>query len=283
RIRLHKPIELILSGSSMFLDEEGVITEEDGRVLLTTISKHSLYIFEEELKRGYITIAGGHRIGITGKVVTEGGEVKMIRDISSYNIRIAKQMIGSAQPLMSSLISADHSIYNTLIISSPQCGKTTLLRDLARILSYGHSTLGLKGHKVGIVDERSELAGSIRGIPQHDVGPRTDVLDACPKAEGMMMLIRSMSPDVLIVDEIGRQADGEAVQEAINAGVKLITSVHGTDLNDILKRPIMERLVQQAAFGRYVVLSRKHGVGTIEEIYDESLQKVARGKAVMAT
>ncbi|WP_139489333.1 stage III sporulation protein AA [Brevibacillus dissolubilis] len=276
RLRQNLPVEIRFGQQNHFLTEAGQITtnfrlgyvfrEELSGQLLNQISQHSLYALEEELKRGYITIVGGHRIGISGKVVMERGEVKGIRDITSFNIRIAKEKRGVAKPVLSYLYERGR-ILNTLIISPPQCGKTTLLRDMARSISYGNECSSSR--KVAIVDERSELAGCLNGVPQRDVGPRTDVLDACPKAVGMMMMIRSMSPDVIIVDEIGRPEDSEAIWEAIHAGVSVICSAHGIDLADISRRPGLGKLIQQGAFQRYIVMGRSRGVGTIHGIYDE--------------
>ena len=128
-------------------------------------------------------------------------------------------------------------VYHTLVISPPQAGKTTLLRDLARLISEGAGILGQAGKKVGIVDERSEIAGCFQGVPQLDIGTRTDVLDACPKAEGIMLMLRSLSPQVIVTDELGRAEDVQAIAEAVSAGVSVITSVHGSSLEEICQRP----------------------------------------------
>ena len=130
------------------------------------------------------------------------------------------------------------------------------------------------------MDERSEIAGCYNGIPQRDVGPRTDVLDACPKAIGMMMMIRSMSPDLVVVDEIGRQEDSEAIWEALHAGVGVLCSAHGISLEDIAKRPTISRLIKERVFKRYVILSRKHGAGTMDGLYDEHLRSIQKEKVI---
>ncbi|OEF95557.1 stage III sporulation protein AA [Vulcanibacillus modesticaldus] len=293
RIREKLPLEIIYEDQQAFLTPRGQLTNnieqayyptrEDTFKLMNLISNHSIYRLEEELKRGYITVKGGHRVGIAGKVILEKGEVKTIRDISSFNIRIAKQVIGSADIIMPYIIDRkEKSIRNTLIISPPQCGKTTLLRDVARQISSGISKYHFSGIKVGIVDERSEIAGCVRGVPQNQVGLRTDVLDACPKAEGMMMFIRSMSPDVLIVDEIGRKEDALAIFEARNAGVKVIATAHGSNVGEVAKRPSLSSLIQQEIFSRYIILSRKRGVGTIETVLDEQLKPVTSKERIYA-
>lgn len=278
RIRIDRPLEVVSKGIPYYpkvKDHLYIVTKEDGRFLLNQLSQYSLYAFEEELKQGYITIRGGHRVGLAGKVVIENGKVKGLREISSYNIRIARQKIGIATKLIPYLYV--NGWLNTLIIGPPQAGKTTLLRDLARIISEGVPMRNIPPYKVGIIDERSEIAASVRGVPQHSLGFRVDVLDACPKAEGMMMMIRSMSPDVIVVDEIGREEDARAMKEALNAGVKVITTVHGFTLEDVEMRPTIKELLLYDAFSRTVELSRKNGVaGMITRIRNQERKDVVR-------
>lgn len=283
RIREKRPLEINYSQKYTFLTSEGKMTlnsglayhptSEDMHKMMNLISNHSIYRLEEELRRGYITVRGGHRVGITGEVILEKGEVKAVTNISGYNFRIAKEVIGASDPILPYIINLkEMKVHNTLIVSPPQCGKTTMLRDIARQISSGFSRFN--GKKVGIIDERSEIAGCVRGIPQHQVGTRTDVLDACPKAEGMMMMIRSMSPEVLIVDEIGRHEDAVSIMEARNAGVQIIATVHGSNMSEITRRPSISGLIQQGVFTRYIFLSGKKGAGTIEQILDEQLNPV---------
>lgn len=283
RIRINRPIELVIQNESYFLTENGelsplpengmIATSEDGQKIMNLISRHSVYAIEEELRRGYITIHGGHRVGIVGRAVVEEGKVRILKDITSFNIRIAKELKGIANPIVPMLIQ-EKKVVNTLIISPPRCGKTTLLRDIVRLLSSGIKELSDSGHKVAVVDERSEIASCIEGIPQNDLGPRVDVLDACPKAEGMMMLIRSMSPDVIVCDEIGSREDANAILEAIHAGVSIIATAHGNDVADIRRRPNLDPLFAQPVFNRYLILSKRTGVGTIEAILDASERQV---------
>ncbi|WP_409346437.1 stage III sporulation protein AA [Paenibacillus sp. MBLB4367] len=293
RIRENRPLEIVSRGRYAFLTEQSLLTQDAARgyrpdrevcaTLLDLLTNHSLYTFEEELRRGYITIAGGHRVGLAGKTVLEHGAVKLIRDITGFNIRVAREIRGCGLNVLQHL--ADDtgfgiSVHHTLVVSPPQHGKTTLIRDLARLLSAGewpNRTAG--GLKVGIVDERSELAACIRGVPRFDVGPRTDVLDGCPKAEGMMMMIRSMSPDVLIVDEIGRPEDAASVREALHAGIRVIASAHGFDYGDVRKRPVLRELLADGLFARVVCLAKKEGVPAIAAIYDGEGHTIAGSAA----
>ncbi|RSL31976.1 stage III sporulation protein AA [Salibacterium salarium] len=260
RLRIYKPIEVITTNHFFFLKgEEGqsyVMTEEDMEYILNQLSEFSIYAFQEEMKQGYITTRGGHRVGIGGQVVHEHGKVASIKHIRFFNIRIAKDHKGTASPYLDKLLGTDFG--HTLIIGSPQAGKTTFLRDLARSASEGVSTLNIRSRKVGIVDERSELAACYQGIPSFEVGTRTDVLDACPKAEGMMMMIRSMSPEIIVVDEVGRREDVKAIMEAVHAGVTVFCTVHGDSYEEAVKRPMIGELLTLPVFKNIILLERNH-------------------------
>lgn len=287
RIRENRPLEISHRGSFHYATEQGKLvldprqayqpSHEQCRKLLERITNYSLYAMEEELRRGYITIAGGHRIGIAGRTILDGGSVRGIRDIGGFNIRIAREVVGAAKQLLPKLFAGPGgSLQSTLMISPPQQGKTTMLRDVARSLSYGSHGKQLP-MKVAIVDERSEIAASVRGIPSFDVGPRTDVMDACPKAEGMMMLLRSMSPDVIIVDEIGRVEDALAIREAAHCGVKVIATAHAYDVQEVLGRSEIRGLIQEKAFGSIVELKRSqhgfmHRIIAVDRLLEHSRQ-----------
>ena len=233
-----------------------------------------MYAFEEEMRQGYITLEGGHRVGIVGKIITENKSVKSIRYVGALNIRIAHEIIGAADKILSYIYSENNAIYHTLLVSPPRCGKTTILRDLVRQVSNGsRSYLGMT---VGVVDERSEIGGCYRGIPQNDIGLRTDVLDGCSKVEGMLMLLRSMSPTVIAIDEIGKKEDLFAIEEVLNAGVKIVCTVHGCTLKDILNKPVLKEMIEKRLFERIICISSRKGPGTIEAILDGTTLKDCR-------
>ncbi|MBE3584706.1 MAG: stage III sporulation protein AA [Thermoanaerobacter sp.] len=279
RLRQERPLALGLMHRDAFLSPEGNLVSDpeqayrvsagDLERTLQLVTGSSLYALEEELRSGYITLPGGHRVGLTGRAVMEGGRVRTLKYISSLNIRVSREVPGLATPLLPYLIDRQvKSIYHTLIFSPPRCGKTTMLRDIIRQLSNGVPELDLPGLTVGVVDERSELAGCYRGVPQRDVGVRTDVLDGCPKAEGMIMLLRSMAPQVIATDEIGREEDIAALEEVFHAGVRVLVTVHGASLAELAVRPALRHLFELKVIQRFVLLGRSRGVGTVEDILD---------------
>lgn len=220
---------------------------------LRYLCKDSFYAYEDELRQGFITAEGGHRIGVTGKIVMDGERIRTVKNISGLNIRIAKQRKGVADGILPSVY-RDGRVQNLLIISPPACGKTTLLRDLIRQISNGTS-YG-KGCNVGVVDERSEIGGCYMGVAQNDLGIRTDLLDGCPKALGMMFLLRTMSPEVIAVDEIGGQEDAAAIRQAVRCGCRVIATVHGEDLKDVKRRNGVGELLCDGIFDKYFLLYR---------------------------
>lgn len=241
------------------------------------ISNYSIYSIEEELKNGFVTVKGGHRIGITGKVIYGNGGLETIKDISSLNIRIAKEIIGVSNKIIQHIIKKPNSIFNTLLVSPPQCGKTTLLRDIIRNISNGMEAYNFYGIKVGVVDERSELAGTYMGYPQNDIGFRTDIIDSCQKHEGILLLLRSMSPNVIATDEIGDEKDIKAIHEAIKAGVKIISTVHGDGIEDILTKPKLRDVIKEKVFERLIIIDNTNGVGNIKDVLEgQSFKSILR-------
>lgn len=264
RIKVNKPIIVHLSSKEIILNK--IATTNDIKQILIRVSNYSLYAYEEEIKQGYITIKGGHRIGIAGECVLSKGEVKTIRNISSINIRICKEVKGCSNEIMKYIVENDR-VNNTLIISPPKCGKTTILRDLARNISNGMPINNLSGKKISIIDERSEIASCFNGIPQLDVGIRTDILDNCLKKDGMIMAIRSLSPEILICDEIGTEGDIDSLNMAFNSGVNIIVTIHGYSIEDIYKRKVFKELLEDNILEKIIVLSNRRGPGTVENIY----------------
>ncbi|MBD5136173.1 MAG: stage III sporulation protein AA [Lachnospiraceae bacterium] len=275
RMRVNEPMMLKYAGREYFVEDGRgmsrvssrpyIVVQNEMRETMEYIGNYSLYAFEDEIRQGFITVQGGHRIGIAGKVIVEDGHIKSIKYISSINIRISHEIRGCANKVLNYISSGDY-MYHTLIISPPGCGKTTLLRDVVRQLSNGGPKR--RGMTIGVVDERSEIASCYMGIPQNDVGSRTDVLDCCPKDRGMIMLIRSMSPEILAVDEIGGMEEVDALRYAVNCGCKMIATVHGSSMDDIRRRYAINNLVEGKVFERYIILDKSMGVGSVAAIYD---------------
>ena len=284
RLRANKPLIIQNGNGDWMVENDGKLTnmevcplmvcQEDIVKSLELMSENSIYAYQDEIKNGFITLKGGHRVGLTGRVVLDGSQVKNIKDISGMNIRVAREVRGCSNKILPYIVSKRNEIYNTLIVSPPQCGKTTMLRDVAKVLSDGNINMNLKGVKVGIVDERSEIAACYKGVAQNMVGVRTDVMDGCPKALGMDLLLRSMSPQVIVTDEIGNEGDKEAVLRVVNAGVKIITTAHGYNISELKIRREVIGLIEQKVFERYIVLSNSKGPGTVAEIIDGMTMEV---------
>ncbi len=291
RLRAGKPLLLQYQGREVFGGREGELTGEAGRAYevsmreiretLEHVGRHSLYAFEEEMRQGFLTITGGHRIGLAGRTVLEGNQVRSLKNISFLNVRLSHEVKGCADPVLPFLYREDGQVCHTLILSPPRCGKTTLLRDLIRQISNGsppeEGQPSRPGHTVGVVDERSEIGGCYLGIPSNDLGIRTDVLDCCPKTQGMMMLIRSMSPEVVAVDEIGGYEEIHAIEAVLHCGCRLLATVHGSSMADLLGKPLLKKLVQDQVFERYVILHRPGGGSWVRQILDQQGNPMAGG------
>ena len=254
--------ELFLRGSHLLKEADASCFRpgpDDMEQMCTFMCRYSIYAYEEEMRQGFLTVEGGHRIGISGQVLTEEKRIRRIYPVSYLNIRIAAEHKGCAESVFPYL-HKKNDFYNTLILSAPGSGKTTLLRDVVRIASDG--TRGFAGKNVSLVDERSEIAGCIRGIPQNEIGVRTDVLDGCPKAEGMMLMVRSMSPELLAVDEIGGEADLNALRYALRCGCRAVGTIHSRDMSELRDKPGFRICLEEKLFSRYVELNSVSGKRT---------------------
>ena len=272
RIRINNPILVCIRGEEYFLSPKGqltrnmkearLVTGTEIETILNHICKCSVYAFRDELKEGYITVPGGHRVGLAGEVVTdEKGQIVTIKYVTFMNIRISHQILGVADQVIPFMFE-ENVLKNSLIISPPGCGKTTMLRDIVRQLSKGNYKR--RAYKVGVVDERNEIAGGYKGMPQNDLGPRTDVISCLSKKQAMMMLIRSMSPEVLALDEIGGTEDIEAITYAMKCGVNIIATVHAGSVGEVLKKPAMKEILKEGFFEKFIFMEKKDGVCVVK-------------------
>ena len=265
RLRSNRPIILKFNLKEEILDY--IVRQEELLETLQYICENSIYAYQNQICNGYITVKGGHRVGICGNVVIEKQKVINITYISSLNFRIAKQIIGCGNKALKYIVDEDkNNIFNTIIISPPGVGKTTMLRDILRSVSNGIESMDLQGLTIGVVDERGEIAAIYKGVAQNDLGLRTDILDNIPKAIGMTMLIRSMGPNVISADEIGNYEDVEAINYAVCCGIKGIFTAHGSSLEDLSLNPALRNLLNMHIFERILILNSKEK-GEIEKVY----------------
>jgi len=260
RLRIGKPIILRAK------DDDCVVKKIDGSEYILSngelsrifemMCKNSIYAWQDEIANGFLTLRGGHRVGISGKAIYKNSNIYSIRDISGLNIRIARQVIGAGDSILKEIIKDKHFV-STLIVSPPGFGKTTVLRDLVRQMSNGVGDI--KGVNISLVDERSEIAAVFNGIPQNDIGIRTDVMDGISKYDGINMMVRSMGPEFIATDEIGTKEDIEAILYAVNSGVKILATAHGSNMDDLLRRNELATVINKGIFDNIVFLNHMRG------------------------
>lgn len=244
RIRINRPIILKLRDIDICINY--IVTERDIMQTLEKLCQNSLYAYKKQISEGYITIQGGHRIGITGTGVIEDDKIVNLKYISSLNFRIAREIKGCSKKILKEIINLnENTIYNTVLVSPPGKGKTTMLRDIVRNISNGIEEISFNGKTCGVVDERGEIAACYRGIPQKDIGIRTDVIENVSKEKGILMLLRSMAPEVIACDEIGSKEDVQAIEKLTISGVKGIFTMHGRTIEDVKNNHEVNKLLEK--------------------------------------
>ena len=253
RIRCDRPIILKLRNFEIVIEYK--VNQSEILSILERLCNNSIYAYKNQICEGFITVKGGHRVGITGTAVIDNGKIINIKYITSLNFRIAREVLGCSLKILDKILDVkNNEVNNTLIVSPPGKGKTTMLRDIIRNISNGIPNINFRGKTCGVVDERGEIAAMYHGVPQNDIGIRTDVIENVSKAKGMKMLIRSMAPEVIACDEVGSKEDIEAIKEATISGVKGIFTMHGKNLEEIKLNKDINELIENKQIERIIFI-----------------------------
>lgn len=272
RLRTQRPLMVYTCGNGYCVDAQGglslesglFVSEDDVSNTFLALTGQSPYAYEEEIRQGFLTLESGIRAGLSGSALLSGGSVRTYKTVSGINFRIPREAKGVANGLLS-LITQQNRLKSTLVISPPRLGKTTLARDIARCAGSG---IGMEPSRVTVVDERQEIAASLYGRPLFDVGRETDVISGVPKAEGVFMALRSLSPDVIVTDEIGKSSDLEALREVANSGVVMVATAHAPDFEGLKAKLFFKQICEERMFESFVVLSAALGRITVSQIHD---------------
>lgn len=253
RMRTNRPILLKLREKDLILEYN--ISQSEILQILERLCENSIYAYKNQICEGFITIKGGHRVGLTGSCVIENGKITNIKYISSLNFRIAREILNCSTRVLREIIDIENkTIYNTIIVAPPGKGKTTVLRDIIRRLSDGIDEINFNGKTCGVVDERGEIAAMYKGVAQNDIGIRTDIIENVNKNQGIHMLIRTMAPEIIACDEIGSKEDVEAIHYALFSGVKGIFTMHGKNVEDIKNNKQIYELIENREIQKVVFL-----------------------------
>lgn len=264
RFRINKKISLKVGQDIVLINY--ILSSQEMQVIFENICEKSVYSYTKQIANGFITIKSGNRVGLTGSAVIENEKVINLNYISSLNFRIARQIKDVSVPFLKYIIDIqNNTIFNTIIGSPPGSGKTTILRDLTRKISDGIEEINFKPKICGLVDERGEIAAMYKGIPQNDIGKNTDVITNIEKSTGINMLLRSMSPQIIICDEIGTKEDVLAIQKATLSGTKGIFTAHCSSAQELLINNNLKPIFENKLINRIIILDPKNK-GQIKEI-----------------
>lgn len=273
RMRVNKPI-IIFTTQKFYLSNNGLTSNYSDAIILTmqeisdivfNASKHSIYAHNEEIKQGFLTLDNGMRLGLAGEVVLDNGKIKTLKNFSSINLRFSREVKNFSLNSLMYLWDINEGIFNTLVIAPPNCGKTTYIRDLC----YQISNRNIEDN-ILVVDERNEISASINGNSSMQLGNNVDVYVGCSKQFGIINGIRTMAPNVIILDELATIDDINALNYAINSGVKIIATTHSLNYYTLQKKPLFKNLINLNAFERYVVLTKVDNNCKVSAIYNEN-------------